>query len=234
MSIKQEHRRPDPVTEPIALSSQVIAVLDTGKLPERAPIVDQTQEGETRRLVRRQVVLPKIGAAFLNIDFRHYYETWEKDFDMIGLQYEGKDQLVGEMQFVLPPNGRYRLTHRYVTESLRGQGIGEALLKQAEHILQAIATRRKQTVEIEMQLGQRDVLDWFEKRGYAAMDDHSRDLIAEVKEHPEHFVIADIIPKDKHDIQNRKNGIFRLDTEGRTIDDTERINLIKTLLPTAE
>ncbi len=231
MSPRQERLRRELTTEPISLSPAVMAALDLGKFPERAPIVDQTNEAEIRRLVRRRVVLPKIGEAYLNIDYRHYYKTWEKDFDMIGFQYEGKDQLVGELQFVLPPNGHYRLSHRFVPESLRGQGIGQQLLRQAEHTLQAIATRRKQSIQIELQLGQRDVLDWFSKRGYSALDDRSRDLVSEVKEHPDHFVFDDIVPKDEQDIKGRKNGIFRPETKGRTIDDTQRINLGKMIEP---
>lgn len=211
------------------IPERVVKALDTRVIPPETKVVDQTEEAVVYRLFSRRVQLPKLGPVILHVDYRHYHQTYENDFDMIGFQYEGEDALVGEMQFLLMPDGRYGLSHRYVPEKYQGNGAGHHLLQQAEATLQAIANRRQQPVDVALQLGQRNVLEWFQNRGYHLADERSAAIAKDLQDHPEHYVFADIQPKDEHDIQVRRDGIFFPETTGRTIEDTVRINLAKHL-----
>ena len=175
-------------------------------------------------------VLPNVGRIHFNIVLWHYFQRGKHDHDKITFRYHNEQGLIGEIQFLLMPDGTYHLNHRHVVENYRQQGVGERLLKQAEHTLQRLANRRKQPVEIFLQLGQRNVLQWFLKRGYEPSVGHE-DMVEAVLHHPEQFIFDDITDKPGDDPIKRQDGIFLPGSTGRKIEDTVRINLEKTLTP---
>lgn len=194
------------------------------------PIVHSDDVGEIRRLCVLPEKLAGVGLAELSIDHRHYFEEWPNDFDMIDFQYNRNETPVATMQFLMMPDGSYGLHHRYVEPDFRKRGVGERLLAQAEQAFQQAANREQKDIEIGAQFGQRGVLQWFLNRGYELKDDHSRADWEEIKQHPERFVFETIT--DAQDGVVKEDCIFRLDVSGRTIQDTVRINLHKTITPT--
>lgn len=211
------------------------AVLDvvSGKAlaDKNADLRAKDDVGEIRRIYESEVVVPSLGKTEFSIDRRHYYQQWENDYDMTDFQYNHGEQPIGTMQFLHKRDGTFELAHRYVEPEFRGKGAGEDLLARAEAAFQAVANKDSQDIAIKAQFGQRRVINWFLKHGYELADDHSREDWEDVQAHPENYIFATVDDDSEDDKLGREDGIFRAGDDGRTIDDTVRINLQKILSP---
>ncbi|HBY73208.1 MAG TPA: hypothetical protein DEG44_00765 [Candidatus Kerfeldbacteria bacterium] len=214
----------------LEVPDSIIQSLDTYAPQADEQVIYRDEAVDHSQLYTRTDILPVIGQVNFAIEFQHYFNQGEYDVDKVTFRYDNDDGLVGEMRFLLLPDGRYALSHRHVVEKYREKGVGERLLKQAEHTLQSLADRRKQPIHILIRLGQRGVLQWFKKRGYVPSAGYE-DMVEAVVHHPERFVFDDIADKPSDDPIKRHEGIFLPSTVGRKIKDTVRINLEKTLTP---
>lgn len=79
----------------------------------------------------------------------------------------------GEIASILVSNNasEWDIHHRLVNEDYRGQGIASGLLQIAENLIQQFADFKQVEQLLKVNTGQLDVLQFFQKNGFVAMDD---------------------------------------------------------------
>jgi predicted GNAT family acetyltransferase len=125
------------------------------------------------------------------------------------------------------PN-QYQLSHRFVNQELRNQGLGLRLLKQSELFFKQLADTQQEDIICFADVGQLSVMHFLEKAGYSASSD-KLNLYQVLQKHPENYISAKIkMAGDAISLNDEYQ--FPKDVEGRRQEDAVRIRFEKTIL----
>lgn len=188
---------------------------------------------QTHELYRTPITLPGVVGAQLSIQYRRMRKQFRHDYDSrsvifnYGAVQSNVEAPVATLEFERVGERRYYLGHRYVEPAYRDRrGIGSQLLQQAEQLFQQLANRTGRRQRLEINLGQRSVLQWLLKNGYMA-ESRSREQVERIMHHPEEFVFHDIA--DLGDKIDRPDGIFPAGTTTFDLKNTVRVHLYKVI-----
>jgi GNAT superfamily N-acetyltransferase len=148
---------------------------------------------------KKRVSLPEVGPAVLEM---HYQDRKQNDIrhDKLDFRYDfrvsrAERPLIADMLFAIVNTHDFRLHHRLVDEQYRHNGIGSALLRDAEEWFQALAKAQGTEVTLTIPAAQVSVIRWALKNGYQAQA-WDQTLLQDVLERPEQFDIEDIMGSD--------------------------------------
>jgi ribosomal protein S18 acetylase RimI-like enzyme len=194
-----------------------------------APVALHNEAVTLYELYRGPVVLPGIADAQFSLQYRQYAGQWKDDFDGLLFDYEtvqhGVAAQIAALEFDRIMPRRFKMNHRYVEPQYRDRrGIGTQLLRQAEQLFQQLADRTQQRQRLEIELRQRNVLEWIIKNGFAPEPTHLAQVQA-VREHPERFISRDVV--DGRDDTLKADCIFPIDTTDFTLQQAIRLRLFK-------
>ena len=185
----------------------------------------------THELYRTPITLSGVAGAQLSIQHRRMRDQFRHDHDSRSVIFNygavrgDVEEPVATLEFERVAERRYYLGHRYVEPAYRDRrGIGSQLLQQAEQLFQQLANRTGRRQRLEINLGQRSVLQWLLKNGYMA-EARSQEQIERIMQHPEEFVFHDIA--DLGDKIDRPDGIFPTGTTTFDLKNTVRVRLYK-------
>ena len=118
---------------------------------------------------------------------------------------------------VLLTNDINKFNHREVQEEYRGRGLGlgSLVLTKLESEIEHQANYRNEAIVVKLQLGQPEVWEWFQRKGYV-LDKDDIELAKEIADHPERFETKRAVAED------RMKYMFRI-KDGRSV----RLNFTK-------
>lgn len=233
MPLEQQHEIKREQRGVVAIPEAVVERLQADDTTD-ARLKAEDKFTTTHEFYRTAVLLPGVADAQLSIQYERIRDELRQQHDarVIVLSYGivdgGVEQPVASLEFERLAERRYYLRHRYVESEYRDRrGIGTQLLHQAEALIQQIADRTQRRQRIEVNLGQRSVLNWLLKNGYQA-DASSNERLDRVRNHPAEFIFHEI--DDVGDQVDRPDGIFPAGTTQFKFNNTVRIRLYKTIV----
>lgn len=126
----------------------------------------------------------------------------------------------------------FSLVHRLVEPEQRGQGIGSKLLRRVENFLQQLADHLQETVTLDIQIAQRNVMSWAVDNSYEPNSPADEELVAEIFEHPDHFQFQSLgQDAEFQDAYIREDYVFRQETTERNSKTAIRVPFVKRFDP---
>ncbi len=192
-----------PATRGI-VDERVVQQLIAGEMGEGSEVVHQDEGATIYRLSDTTDSIGGIGAVRLRLDYRKFDEVWESDFDALQFRYdqEGVEgPPIARLEFHVLPDGTFDLAHRFVQEEYRRdagatKGVGTQLLDRAKSVFQQMANETKEPQKLIMVLEQVGVIHWARDNDFEISSEQA-ELLDRVLQHPEEFVIQDVVdPRD--------------------------------------
>lgn len=207
------------------------------------PVVFEDEEIITRRLFKGDDSYSNIPGVAFYLDYQKKKdEKLDAFLGKLIFEYAshpvsdgGKVNMV-QMHFEMHPNHEFRLFHRYVIPTERGDGKGARLFHLTEEWFSRIARELHAPVTLGLQTGQRSVIAWAEKMGFSVAEGDEA-LRREIDEHPERFFEDEVVVSEESQSQGivKDRYIFPVGTTERYMDNGAiRLTFKKRILPDAE
>lgn len=200
-----------------------------GRLNFGQPIVWHGGSNAIYRCFSREENLSGIGPVTFQFDYQRDIDSRLNDNNELKFEYVKPStnpeagQPIAQMHFEAHDPNRLVLLHRWVDPELRTRsGLGTRLLKQAEDWIKQAAVKQGHDIEIYLETGQRDVIDWIQKNGYNVVAEQQAKL-EELTTHPERFILDQTDTSEEY-------YIFRKGVTERSMHDAIRLAFVKTIL----
>lgn len=143
---------------------------------------------------------------------------------------EQGEQYIASMILNVKDKKAFTLPHRKV-DGQRGQGLGTALLREAEGWIRQVVERRKHPISLSVETSQYDVIKWLTKLGYEPTEESRElydDLMANI-DNPDRY----IVDPGLGDHLQRPLSIFPVTPEGTRDAMPIRLTMVQTFNPNA-
>lgn len=198
---------------------------------ERAALLYDDKEGKIYQLHADVERIPIIG----KMDFVMFYQyDNERSLQSFSFLYADSktDERTARFTIDRISPTHFSLVHRLVEPEQRGQGIGSKLLRRVENFLQQLADHLQETVTLDIQIAQRNVMAWAVNNSYEPDNLTDEELVAEIFEHPEHFQFQSLgHDTEFQDDYMREDYVFRPETTERNSKTAVRVPFIKKFEP---
>lgn len=184
------------------------------------------------RYYERPVQLPGIpGDSRLILVYEKNSGSETLSFNYVNVPPGGQgEKYIASMILNVQNRKAFTLPHRKA-EGQRGQGLGTALLRQAENWIEQVATRRKHPISLSVETSQYDVIKWLTKLGYEPTEESRElynDLMANIDNSDRY-----IVDTGQGDHRQLPLSIFALSPEGVRNAMPIRLTMVQTFVPSA-
>ena len=170
-------------------------VRDHEKFIHHARNIQITTDEKLYCVFQRPEHILGVGDVITRLDYKHCRNKDTGDFDEHHFEYleflyifPEQEHPLAEMHLRRDGETSFVLNHRYVSTEFRGKfGLGARLFQQTEDFVRQIANEKAADIDIQMQIGQKSVIEWAEKMGFSVIPEH-QELLEELRDHPERFV----------------------------------------------